>query len=59
LKIVFVTWCPETSGIKQKMVYATTNQTLKKLFEGIGCHLQATDASEVEKSEVLARLIRV
>lgn len=57
-KVVFVTWCPDASTIKKKMLYAATNQTLKKMFEGIGCAMQACDASEVCKDQVMARLIR-
>ena len=58
-KIVFMTWCPEGSTIKQKMLYAATNQTLKRMFEGIGCAMQACDASELCKEQVMARLVRV
>jgi len=58
-KVVFVRWCPETSAIKQKIMYTTTTQGLKRKLEGIGCDLQATDASELCMEEVLSRVSRV
>jgi len=58
-KIVFVVWCPETSKIKSKMLYTSTKDSLKKKLVGIGTELQATDASEIAKSEVQARVDRI
>jgi len=55
-KIVFVVWCPENSKIKPKMLYTSTKDSLKKKLVGIGTEVQATDASEISRSEVLARV---
>jgi len=58
-KIVFVVWCPETSKIKSKMLYTSTKDSLKKKLVGIGCEVQATDASEIQYSEVLSRVDKI
>jgi len=58
-KIVFVVWCPETSKIKSKMLYTSTKDSLKKKLVGIGCEVQATDASEISFDEVMARVDKV
>jgi len=58
-KIVFVVWCPETSKIKQKMLYTSTKDSLKKKLVGIGTEVQATDASEISREEVLSRVDKI
>eukprot|EP01087_Luapelamoeba_hula_P001671 TRINITY_DN11402_c0_g1_i1.p1 TRINITY_DN11402_c0_g1~~TRINITY_DN11402_c0_g1_i1.p1 ORF type:complete len:138 (-),score=30.77 TRINITY_DN11402_c0_g1_i1:6-419(-) len=58
-KIVFVVWCPETSKIKAKMLYTSTKESLKKKLVGIGSELQATDSSEIARSEVTARVAHI
>lgn len=58
IKIVFVSWCPEGAGIKNRMVYAATIQTMKRLFEGIGCSVEACNSSDLSREAVLARLIK-
>eukprot|EP01118_Nematostelium_gracile_P006310 TRINITY_DN2029_c0_g1_i2.p1 TRINITY_DN2029_c0_g1~~TRINITY_DN2029_c0_g1_i2.p1 ORF type:complete len:190 (+),score=43.21 TRINITY_DN2029_c0_g1_i2:2-571(+) len=55
-KIVFVNWAPETSAIKSKMVYAGTKNDIRKALVGVSIEVQATDLSEVDEGEVLARL---
>jgi len=47
-KILFVSWIPESAKIKGKMLYAGSKDGFVKKLVGIGKHLQATDASEIE-----------
>eukprot|EP00294_Goniomonas_avonlea_P017607 CAMPEP_0114542310 /NCGR_PEP_ID=MMETSP0114-20121206/1771_1 /TAXON_ID=31324 /ORGANISM="Goniomonas sp, Strain m" /LENGTH=137 /DNA_ID=CAMNT_0001726607 /DNA_START=121 /DNA_END=534 /DNA_ORIENTATION=- len=54
-KIVFIAWAPDSSKIKQKMVYATTKEELKKRLVGIGAELQCTDKSEAAEAAILAK----
>lgn len=54
-KICFFMWSPETAKIKQRMVYSSSKDALKKaLGEGIGKEIQANDHGDLEFSNVLA-----
>jgi cofilin len=56
-KIVFFMWSPENSKIKQKMVYASSKDALKKaLGEGIAKEIQANDHGDLMWSAVLDKL---
>jgi len=58
-KIVFFMWSPETAKIKQRMVYASSKDALKKtLGEGIGKEVQANDHGDLELSNVMEIISR-
>ena len=46
-KIIFISWSPETAEIKNKMVYASSNEGFKKELDGVQIDVQATDPSEL------------
>ena len=46
-KICFFTWSPDDSKIKQKMLYASSKDALRKSLVGISAEIQGTDMSEV------------
>merc|ERR1711936_347242 len=46
-KLFLLNWCPETSPIKFKMLYASSFDSLKRAFEGVKI-LQANDFSDIE-----------
>ena len=46
---------PETSKIKQKMVYASTKEGLKKKLVGLAIEVQGTDFSEISNEAVLEK----
>lgn len=46
---------PETSKVRNKMVYASSKDRFKRELEGIQVELQATDASEMSLDIVKAR----
>lgn len=54
-KIIFVAWSPETSIVRNKMVYASSKDRFKRELDGIQFELQATDASEMSLDIVKAR----
>ena len=58
-RIVYTLFCriPDTSGIKQKMLYASSKDGLKKKL-GITTEVQATDMDDVAFDEVYGRLSR-
>jgi len=57
-KICFFAWTPDTSKIKQKMIYASSKDALRKKLVGIAVEVQCTDLDEVEHSSVLDKVSR-
>jgi len=58
-KILFVVWAPDSAKIKAKMLYASSKDAVRKKLVGIGCEVQATDLSEIDKQVVLERVQKV
>lgn len=54
-KLVFVLWTPCEAILKQKMAYTSTKSAFRQKLMGIGCDLQATDASELSQQELLEK----
>lgn len=52
-KLVFISWAPDTSKIKSKMVYAGSKDALKRALVGVSTSINATDSSELTKEIVL------
>ncbi|KAH8825145.1 hypothetical protein DL96DRAFT_164872 [Flagelloscypha sp. PMI_526] len=46
-KLTFIAWSPDDSKIKEKMVYASSKDALRKALVGIAIEIQGTDSSEV------------
>ena len=69
-KICFFTWCvlgqlfntcyrsPDESKVKQKMLYASSKDALRKALVGIATEIQGTDLSEVSYETVLEKVSR-
>jgi cofilin len=57
-KIGFVNWAPDTSPIKEKMLIASTGESVKKQLEGVQFHIQATDEEEVAYARFVAEMGR-
>ncbi len=57
-KLVFVTWAPAKSPVKRRMLVAGTKITVRSALDGVAIELQATDASEIAESEMLAKCKR-
>ena len=49
-KIAFMSWSPDTSKIRTKMVYASSKDSFKRALDGIQVEIQATDYSEADLS---------
>ncbi|GMH83230.1 hypothetical protein TrVE_jg6498 [Triparma verrucosa] len=47
-KIVFIAWNPDDAPIRSKMLYSGSKEALKRVLVGVGIHLNATDASELD-----------
>ena len=51
--------CPDTAVIKQKMLYASSKDYLRKKFVGVSAELQGTDIDEVTWEVILDKLERL
>lgn len=49
-------WSPDTAPIKSKMVYASSKETIRRAFNGIGVEIQGTDYAEVSHESVLEKV---
>jgi len=57
-KLVFFLWSPEDATTKQKMVYTSSKDALKRALVGIGKEVQATDEGELAWESVMEILLR-
>lgn len=57
-KLVFFLWSPENATVKQKMIYTSSKDYLRKALVGIGKEVQANDHGDLEWSNVLEVLLR-
>merc|ERR1711974_509190 len=55
-KILFISWSPDSSKIKSKMLYAASKDAFRKKLVGIGNEVQATDMSEIDYQTVLEKV---
>jgi len=56
-KLIFLSWCPNTASIKQKMTYSSCREDIKKKLLGIAQEIQATDDDELSFSTVKSKLV--
>jgi cofilin len=57
-KITFISWSPDNAKIKQKMLFASSREALKRSFNGIAVEIQGSDYSEVSYEAVLEKANR-
>jgi len=58
-KLTFVMWSPDDKcGVKDKMLYASSKDAIKKKFTGIMKELQANDMSDLTDEEVTALMTK-
>jgi cofilin len=57
-KLVFIAWCPDTSSIREKMLYAGSKEALKSALVGVGIHINATDFSEIALDTVMPTVMK-
>ncbi|KAJ2722045.1 cofilin [Coemansia sp. Benny D115] len=58
-KLVFISWSPDDSKIKPKMVYSSSKNDLVRKLEGIYHLVQATDADEISFASIESKLQRI
>jgi cofilin len=47
-RIFFIAWSPDSSRIRNKMIYASSKDRFKRELDGIQVELQATDPTEMD-----------
>lgn len=47
-KLIFISWVPDTGGIRDKMLYSSSKEALKAALVGVGIFINATDSSELD-----------
>jgi len=57
-KLVFISWCPDVAGIKDKMLYASSKDALKKTMVGLFTEIQANDKGDLEFNSIREKLNR-
>ena len=57
-KITFITWAPDDAKIRQKMVYASSKDALRKALQGIAAEIQATEFDEISREVVHDKVSR-
>ncbi|XP_074592734.1 actin-depolymerizing factor 1-like [Curcuma longa] len=56
-KIFFISWAPDSSKVRSKMLYASSKDRFKRELDGIQVELQATDPSEMSFDIIKSRAI--
>eukprot|EP01018_Ginkgo_biloba_P020360 Gb_41490 [translate_table: standard] len=46
-KIIFISWSPDTSKVRSKMLYASSKDRFRRELDGVHCEVQATDPTEM------------
>jgi cofilin len=57
-KLVFLSWSPDMAKIKQKMIFASSRDAIRRALVGIAVEIQGTDLSEVAHEAVLDKANR-
>ncbi|OCF43214.1 cofilin [Kwoniella heveanensis CBS 569] len=57
-KLVFVMWSPDDANVKNKMIFASSKDALRRRLEGIHIEIQATDFSEITKDAIMEKALR-
>jgi len=57
-KLVFFHWSPDTAKIKDKMVFASSKDALRRSLVGIPVEIQASEYSDVAKETVVEKAKR-
>jgi len=51
-RLVLMTWCPESAKVKQKMLYSSSYDALKKALVGVYKYIQACDFEEASQEAI-------
>ncbi|KAF2076518.1 hypothetical protein CYY_002196 [Polysphondylium violaceum] len=54
-KIFFINWCPYSTPIKNKMIFTSSKESIRRPLVGIHAEIQSTDYSELSKDILNAK----
>lgn len=57
-KLVFITWNPDSGSIRDKMLYSGSKESIKTALNGVGIHINATDASELDLESSILPVVK-
>jgi len=57
-KLGFIFWCPDDVKVGDRMIYASSKDTVKKSFSGLSIELQFNDAGDADYQTVIDEVIR-
>jgi len=57
-KILFYTWSPDDAPVRQKMIYASSKDALRRAFNGVAGEIQGTDFSEIAYETVMGKIAK-
>merc|ERR1712151_381562 len=57
-KLVMITWNPDCAKIRPKMLYSGSKEAIKAVLNGVGIHINATDASELDFDTSILPVVR-
>lgn len=55
-KLIFITWAPDNAGIRDKMLIASSKDSLKKAFVGINYDFQFSCEADTEANEWIDKI---
>ena len=47
-KLAFIFWCPDGSGVGNKMIYAASKESLKRALVGLSLEFQVNDCGDLD-----------
>ncbi|MFE7114766.1 actin-binding ADF family protein [Streptomyces sp. NPDC057654] len=56
--IIFISWAPDAAKVKQKMLFASSKDALRRSLTGIAVEVQGTEPSEVTRESLLDKANR-
>ncbi|GAA6020597.1 hypothetical protein JCM10207_008680 [Rhodosporidiobolus poonsookiae] len=57
-KICFLAWSPDEAKIKEKMLYASSKDAIRRSLTGVAAELQGTDYDEITLDEISQKIQR-
>ena len=52
-KLVFISWIPDNCPIKEKMLYASSKEAIKRVLIGVPVHVHCTDPDDLDYDDVI------
>ncbi|OXG65213.1 cofilin [Cryptococcus neoformans MW-RSA1955] len=57
-KLCFIVWSPDDASVKNKMIFASSKEAIRRRLDGIHTEIQATDFSEITKDVLFEKAAR-